>query len=227
MARVTYGALVTDIRGSLGGTTFQRNKYGSSAKNKSNPGNSGTTFQTGIRQAVRYVTQLWSQLSETDRNLWNSFATTYPQPVKNNPSVNMSGYAVFLKFNVLWYMRVGYTANTPSFTLSTLPTISPTIQLSGGFLFFNDNSATTDLLTVLMFSVSAPIRQSINYAKNRVRYMGFCYASGDGLNFETAYSNQYGRLPVVGDWVFLKVSPMGLNAPYFWADQYFKIQITS
>jgi hypothetical protein len=227
MAIVKYGALVTELRGSIGGTTFQRNKYGYSAKNKSLPGNVESTPRSNVKQAIRRISQHWATLSEANRNLWISFATTYPQPVKNNPSANMSGFAVFLKFNFFWYLRAGYIVNTPSFTLSSLPSFTVAIVKSSSFLNFVPTVSATDLLTVFIVSVSNPVKESVNFAKNRVRYMSFCYADNSGVSIDTAYVAQFGQLPNVGDWVFVKVTPTGLNAPYFWADQYFKVQITS
>lgn len=226
MARVTYGALVTEIRGSIGGTTFQRNRYGYSVKNKSYPGNRSTPFQYGIRSALNDSVKAWATLSDANRALWESFATTNPQPCKHNPSANLTGYALFVKWNTKNKVGGGDILETPSFTLPTLPTFAPTIGLGGGDLIVNLFPSPSTLLTQCLLMVSPPVKVTDNFVDSKTRFMYETVLDGSAITITSNYIANFGAFPAVGDWVFITVDPFGVDCPYFFEPVTFKVQVS-
>jgi hypothetical protein len=225
MARVTYGALVTELKGSIGGTTFQTNKYGFSAKNKSFPGSFQSPGRLKMRQALNHVVQLWSTLTDAQRTQWSTFATTFPQPTKHNSSAMLSGYALFVKFNTLRYAGDGSTALVPSFTLPTLPTFTPTAFISGGDLNINLSASPVTLALAVNPSLSAAVKATTNFIGTRTRLMYLTIADASPINLEPDYRNAFGVDPVSGDFIFIRLQLFGYDCPYFFAPQLFKVQV--
>lgn len=98
MARIIYSALVSQIAGTIGGTTFQRNAYGFTVKNKPN-----MVKPVRSRQVVRKINfqanvQRWRELSQSDRDLWIAYALTYPVASRLNPSSNLNGFNYFCRY---------------------------------------------------------------------------------------------------------------------------------
>ena len=67
MARVKFGSLVTEISGSIGGSTFQRNSFGNTLRNKPNPIRSRTAAQLSIRQYMKQAHAGWTALTAAER----------------------------------------------------------------------------------------------------------------------------------------------------------------
>ena len=67
MGLIKFGAFVTDIRKSIGGSTFSRNTYGAYVRNKVTPVNPSTTYQQLVRQYMAQLAQDWSSLSINEK----------------------------------------------------------------------------------------------------------------------------------------------------------------
>ena len=74
MARIIYSALVTAIRGSVGGTTFQQNQYGSTIKNKPKMIRPRSNQQEKRKIYMTAATQAWGNLTVNRRNAYNTYA---------------------------------------------------------------------------------------------------------------------------------------------------------
>ena len=74
MARIIYSALVTQIKGSVGGTTFQSNAYGFTIKNKASVVKPRTMLQERSKKFFASATGAWRKLSQTNRDTWVSWA---------------------------------------------------------------------------------------------------------------------------------------------------------
>lgn len=97
MARIIYSALIESIRGSIGGTTFQRNAYGYTIKKKPTMVNPNTQPQTREKLKFNQVQQAWLLMSDSDRQQWNTWAEQWPVPARLNPNANLSGMAQFTR----------------------------------------------------------------------------------------------------------------------------------
>jgi len=74
MGKVTFGALVTDITGSIGGLTFQTNRSGNIVRLRPGPRRTSTTKQTISHQKHIEFLQLFQQLTGANKTDWNDFA---------------------------------------------------------------------------------------------------------------------------------------------------------
>jgi len=109
MARVKYGAIVTDIKGKIGGTVFQGSKTGGVMKNNTaaakSAGNGGSTTKADAGRVTlpkRNMTEIastWKTLSAADRASWNLAAPNFPFIDKYGNAYTASGYQVYMSVN--------------------------------------------------------------------------------------------------------------------------------
>lgn len=102
MALVKLGGGVTDIRGSIGGTTFSRCQGGNYMRARTKPTNPRSTLQTARRANVGYLTKYWSNdLVEQDRDDWRAYAAGTTWHNKLGEAIEINGLAAFLRTNAL------------------------------------------------------------------------------------------------------------------------------
>src|SRR4030042_2559139 len=99
MARITYGALVTEITGSIAGTTFQRNSSGAIGRQRAYSSANPSVLQSGNQVQLADLVTLWSTLSSADKNGWNAIAASYQHPTPWGNQKTLSGFQWFMCFN--------------------------------------------------------------------------------------------------------------------------------
>lgn len=111
MARIRYSGLVQDISGSIGGTTFQRNAFGSTIRSKPTPVKSLTASQQASRVYMSQCITLWNGLSVANRALWDRAVSYYIVFSKFNKTSLLTGRALFIKYNLI-RLRAGLSVMT-------------------------------------------------------------------------------------------------------------------
>lgn len=133
MARIRYSALVTEIAGSIGGSTFQRNAYGFTIKNKPNMVIPNRARQIQRKQGFAAQVQKWRRLDNEQRARWASYATTFPVPSRLNPDSILNGFNVFCRYHlfrsvnepgVLLTEPFGIQASFSTFNVSAVVSLS-------------------------------------------------------------------------------------------------------
>lgn len=67
MAKIKLGAIVTDIRGKLGGHVFSKNRSGAYMRTKVTPTNPQTSYQSLVRGIFAAISSAWSSLTDNQR----------------------------------------------------------------------------------------------------------------------------------------------------------------
>jgi hypothetical protein len=226
MARVIYGAFITDIRGSMGGTTFQANKHGFTGRNKPSmkkPSGNDVSF---IQSNLANVTHIWQSMTDAQRNVFDTFATTFPQYSKKNPTSQLSGYEVFLMWNCT-RLAVGTNVSiAPSIVGLTLPSVAPTLVRSGGSLLFNLHEVSIDPDAAWGTYISPIVNGSINFIGSRTRFLRNWACSEGDVDITTLWSKLWGALPVAGNIVFVRQIPWGIISPFVYSALVSKITVT-
>lgn len=99
MATVQYGSIVTNIRGSIGGHTYQ--KCGNQFCVKTKSSSPGPISTPGVESKMQFaqLASSWSQLSESDKSTFYTYASTYPTYDKYGVLQTLKGYALFQYIN--------------------------------------------------------------------------------------------------------------------------------
>lgn len=108
-ASAKYGAVITDMKGSIGGTTFKgtaqaavvQNKITSAPQGKSGgkitKADAGRVINTQRNQTLNV--QAWKGLSDSDRATWTAGAVNFPFVNKFGESYTPSGYQLYISVN--------------------------------------------------------------------------------------------------------------------------------
>jgi hypothetical protein len=227
MARVQYGSLITDISGSMHGHTFQRNAYGKTIRTKPSVIGSPSTSQAARRNALFVVQAAWTNLSESDRANWNNFGSYHYQGSRHNTGSALSGYNLFLKYNLLrWqiansvYLTIQYWNDQPGWWASV-------VKLSGGVLTYNPTpSVPTTGLTMGLF-LSQKTRYPDRFDPHSVRYISSRAWTVSDQNITAQYLALFGSLPAVGDKIQIKEVILNMYSPVLWQPAGHSIEITS
>ena len=92
MARILYTGIVSDIKGSIAGTTFQHNASGRIAKARSNQSFSSSTIQNSTQAKLATVATRWRGLSLYNRESWDDMAFEYDRIDKWGAHKTISGF---------------------------------------------------------------------------------------------------------------------------------------
>lgn len=87
--KITFGALITDGTGKLGGHAAQHGRAGAILRTIKQPSKSPTLGQSLRRQDTQVVAQSWRTLTESQRKSWN-----------DNAPIGLSGFDFYMQINL-------------------------------------------------------------------------------------------------------------------------------
>lgn len=100
MARVTYGSGVTELAGSIGGVTYQKNTSGNIARLRPNPVVNPTALQATYQTNMSILVSYWPTLSQADKDLWNARGAANDHTTPWGEIKTLSGYQWFMVANL-------------------------------------------------------------------------------------------------------------------------------
>lgn len=214
MARIIYTALVESIRGSIAGTTFQRNKHGYTVKKKPNMINPNTALQNARKVLFSSVVRAWRDLTSTQRANYETYASTYPQYAKNNPSSQLSGFSVFTRYNCLRRLTDYSILSSWPGTVPTTDTITVTVTNDSGVLQINISDSDESENWLVLFFISRPFKPTQNFIGTSPKFIGYLSNANQSLDISTDYADLFGSIPDVDDLVALDIQFISDVSPY-------------
>jgi len=218
--KIEYPIFYTDARGKLGNHIFSRNQYGPYRKDYAVPIQPNTLVQVNTQNDFQFVTSRWSQLSESQRLQWFQAVSNleFRKAYLLSDSVNPKNAYVSINYRQRW---MGFAifdvppvpSGFGSLRFDRLRAQGSPYQLQ----FFANQTAVN---TYMLIFATPILSTSINYFKNRVRFLGrHALDSGVVGNFSNRYANKYGTPPVgsrVGFSVFFYKRFTGEITPRFY-----------
>lgn len=206
MARIIYTGLVSNINGSIAGTTFQRNAYGHTIKKKPNIVNPNRPKQSVIKANMQIVSGAWLTLTPAVRSAWAAYALSFPVASRLNPSSFLSGHALFNRIN-LFRLAAGNNVFSTSPSMVADSILPPTIEVNrvgATLIYFNDYASSLNNMQVVCF-LSGRVKPTQLYDRTKTRFMGnFKATITDHVDVAAPYIAQFGVLPSTGDNIFLR-----------------------
>lgn len=90
----------TQISGSIGGTTWSRNRYGAYKRSRSVPVNPNTDRQAAIRVILRNLSIAWGQtLTQDQRDAWDLYGSNIDWVNKLGQPINLTGEVHYIRSN--------------------------------------------------------------------------------------------------------------------------------
>lgn len=227
MARITYGTFITEINGSIGGTTFQRNQYGFTGRNKSSITRILSENQRRTRSILALVTQAWLTIGQSNRDAWIAWAISHPVPTKHSPLSVLSGFNYFVKYNCIRLITGTTILQTPNPGVISLPLITPTISLVGGALYLNTHPTIDYYDGFANYFLSPAQKVTKGYNIGVTRYIISDTVRIYNFDITSFYLSVFGSLPQVGDTIFFEFQPWGASIPYILSSQFFKLVVNN
>jgi len=167
MALIKLGPNVAGISGSIGGTTYARNRAGSYARNRTKPTVPNSTKRAQINALMGDLIQTWqSTLTTAERTAWDNAASLTSFPNRLGEAFTPTGVNLYIRSNMIM--------NLIGRPIVAVPPIQPVAPLFAPTLAYHaiDGIEITAVgefdLTLagkIMFTNSPPLRPSINYYK--------------------------------------------------------------
>lgn len=202
MARIKFGLAISDIRGSISGTTFSSGTYGAYARRRAVPTNPNTAKQGAIRATFASLTSSWRNLTEAQRLTWITQAPNYTNLNSFGDNVPLTGQALFMRCN-LNLASVNLSPISSALPPKTL--IAPSMSflsadVSAGEILLNSRSA-TDSTTRLAIYVTPNVSAGINFfARSAFRFVDYITTS-----------QASGNEDIAGKWEALYGAPLSVG----------------
>jgi len=121
MALIKFGGGITEMRGSIGGNVFSRNRSGAIVRQRTTPVNPQTNRQSAARAIMASVAATWlGVLTAVQRTAWNLYAASVPATNKLGEVINLSGFNQYCKSSAA-SLNAGLPAIADGPTIFTLP----------------------------------------------------------------------------------------------------------
>jgi hypothetical protein len=176
MAKIQLGVAVSNISGSIEGTTFARNRGGSYIRNKTVPVQPNSLNVQRSRAIVSNLSALWAQtLTSTEREQWDIYASQVLLQDGLGNRRNVGGLGMFIRGN----SQLIIAGQLPTVSAPFLQEVGPAIQnmdvspvVTGGLITIGSFAPITPVTDRVNFFAGPPINPARNYFKGPFRFMG-------------------------------------------------------
>jgi len=148
MALVKFGSVITDSRGTIGGTSLKWSRQGNVMLRKPQPVKHATPAQTVIRAGFADLSKRWwSVLTPTQRTDWRELAAANPRPNLWGEEFPLAGLALYIAVNRALVQGGNLTTDDAPAdqTYTTLSTVTLTVTApSTASLAWTPTPAPTD-----------------------------------------------------------------------------------
>lgn len=158
MARVTYGSEITELTGSIAGTTFQRNFSGNIARSRPNKIINPSNLLGQKQLLLSSLVNTWTQLSESNKAGWNALAAAHDHTDPWGNVRTISGYQWFLSCNLnLAVINGSQISVAPAYSLPDPPPSYSILYQSDAFLIVFSETYDPDPDTLVIYA-TPPVR---------------------------------------------------------------------
>jgi len=130
-ALIKFGGGITEMRGSIAGNVYSRNRYGAYARARTVPVNPNTDRQQAVKAAMAFLTNYWSETyTAAQRTAWELYASNVSMLNKLGEAIFLSGFNHFIRSNS-WLVAILAATPKDAPTDFTLPAQDPTLAVTG------------------------------------------------------------------------------------------------
>jgi hypothetical protein len=160
MARVTYGALITELAGSIGGITFHKNSSGNIARLKPNMPMLPSQLQGNQQYKLSSLIAIWPTLTLVQKTSWNNMAAAHVHVDKYGKTKFLNGFQWFMSCNLFRLtMSLSVLLTSPAWYLPPAPHVFSLIT-NPTYLKIDFGVVVTTYSDYLIVYLSTPLRQS-------------------------------------------------------------------
>ncbi len=214
MARIKLGPLITDISGSMGMATIQRNRFGHTLRLKPLPKKSETPAQTTIRLHLITIQKAWRALEYSERLQWNRFIDFSGQTIRKDKSVLTSGYNLYLTYQLYHLLNDQPLYTTIHYApLPAMPVLDE-LSYSSNILYAGFSAPVDPAELFFILKLGYPRLSQQKYNLSGIRFIKAPWSSTASFDITSAYIAAFGFIPPNLSWLsysfryFSTVSPV-------------------
>ena len=194
MARVQYGAMITELIGSIGGTTFQSNRSGFIARTRSGTQKNITSKQTIAEALFTKWLQNWQDLTLAQQQVWDAFALITPKPDRFGTSKMLTGLNWYTSINVLLDTVAQAPRTTPPIPVVTAAWINDVFEASLNDIIIEHITSPVPAATSAMFFLTPPLKRTTTSFRRHLRLVHIINTiTGDPVNLTTQWETVFGQ----------------------------------
>ena len=206
MALVKFGAGTTGMSGTVGGSTYARNRSGNYARSWRKPVNTPSTYRTAVRGNFGAQAGVWSTLSRETIEAWNALASTASRLNRLGEAYVPTGRQIFLEAN-LNLAKFGLAQITAAPANLAVPdnTSRPilTVTLSVGVIDEVTVSGVPNTLQAYL-KATPPLPAVRSNVANQMRGIGTMVGAAGAVDVTTIYTDRFGTAAAAGQQVTLE-----------------------
>lgn len=174
--KIKFGDTIAQGSGSLGGTTFSRNRYGVYARQRVVPVNPNTPAQSAVRSAFSSLNAAWSLLTDAQREAWSVYGLNTVAVDRLGQGIVLPGRQWYIGNNAL-RLQAGLSIVDDGPTTFGLPTMTlpvPTVTAGDpiSVAFTATDPWATAVGGALLLFVARPKAPTVNFCKGPYLYAG-------------------------------------------------------
>ena len=199
MALIKFGGGILEMRGSIGGNVFSRNRYGSYVRQRTTPVNPNSARQQAVRNYLTSLVEHWrATLTQNQRDAWAVYADAISVANSLGEQIKLSGYNHYIRSNSA-ILNVGGTRVDEAPVDLTLP--------GGDGLFAVAGDATAQEIDITFDDDLTWVDESGGYLS-----ILMSMPKGEGITFNGGPYRYAGV--IAGDDTTPPTTPEGLSAPF-------------
>ena len=195
MARVTYGAIITELKGSISKTTFQNNVSGNIMKSKAGSRLTNSSLQYISQSNFTAINYLWSNLNASDKQSWVDFAAANDYISQYGITKKLSGYQYFVSCNsnILLVGEAPLTTAPVFISIPVFPSFG--FNVNSGIFNLEINVPVTLANSFIAVYATSLIRSVIVQSRKNYRFIySIANDTTDELVLKDSYQNAFGLL---------------------------------
>lgn len=202
--KIKWGALVVDGRGKIGGHVAARNRSGAYMRTKVTPNNPQTGYQTEARGRLATLSSSWRELSQAQRDAWNSAVVDFEKTNVFGDLVKPTGKNLFTGLNINMLLIGLSIMNVPPLPADTISFEDP--DLTASVANGPELEGTSDTNMHYKIEATPSLSPGIGFFKNKFKQIGFMEGAGESTwNLKTEYEERFGPL-VLGQKVAFRLT---------------------
>ena len=203
----TPGIAVSQLSGSVGGTTASRNRGGQYFRNRAIPTNPSSPAQESVRAILASLSQAWADLTTAQRASWKAWSSENPVINALGASISLTGHQGFIQINSRLDLTNDTLLTAPPVANAPLALDTLTLAADIGAGNFDLTYTATPLAASVELWIEGAIHNSagVSYVRNLYRFIGVSAAAqASPLDIETIFSDKFGT-PIVGQTAHVRV----------------------
>ena len=193
MARILYSGIVSELKGSVKGTSFQRNAAGSIAKGKANSRFAPSTLQSAKRNFLARLAAHWMALDFGQKDAWNQYALDYPRVDFWGVTKQLSGIQWFMSINQALYIAYSIFLDDPPVDNAILPVPTCFLHATSSSLYLDFGSLLDISDRAIVVQATGPRRYTSSLSRQQRFFMAvFSSESIRYLDFMAAWEAFFG-----------------------------------